>query len=844
MAEKIIINTASSIEVTKNKFMNLFKRCVIKQKKFSEYIDTSRMKSEYGKFKNAYYEIDKIEHYELSENDVKGILPRNPDNPALIDETILLAVLNDHSLIYKHASEEDINALLKLKRTQLIQAYDEPNSYYRMIMGIPEIEDKDEFYIKFNSTEVGVLPPIIDRENMKAVVYYGVSGELPGVDSSKAIHTMSKYELGYLYDDGILTELYKAFPDKKYINYLHRRCNLFEARDGHQFDIIKMGSIDNFKIMDSFKNNYNRNKFIFIRRHHNEFYQNFTEYYEQMMLMILIWATMIDVIRDLHLGPDINFFSEEDIKAVFADNSVELYDELPLSIKSEIANNINILIKTAGTDRVLVNLSKIFNVNNIYNYVLQKYQTKHGPKLRAIPVPVNDKKNLKKYLTQPDIGISLKELTEDDPTWVDKPTSTGDKNYVFTNNEFLYKNIETRLLEKDFSYIYTKYVTLDNVIVMSQLTLDMSMFFNYMKRYDEISGLNNPTGSFVQIRHQLAGTWTTLFDLYCYLCACTLTKWKFSDDIPKHAAEVAYVIGLNDKLSFKTEEFPNIYDDIDLIDLIHLFEREFAGMGNMANGAYKEYSDFKYIIRDWLTYNKDPLSSKKTFYNFINAFYKDRKLIADLNKIIRTTYDKSTYYLAKRILNLCTTLESQDSVYGGFDTYSELLKFKNITLYKRFAKLKNNEEEIYYSEFDSEISYVLMLFGNLIDSLNNDDFSETFKFFEDIRDTEYAEIKNILGKLITYFSSLTVTVKDPTLIYELGDVLDSFRPREDMKYEIDNYRQSQFDSPGESLIFERNNPPINEQIIIKEELIWWLHKGFEYTTENTTKREVRKWMKE
>jgi hypothetical protein len=238
------------------------------------------------------------------------------------------------------------------------------------------------------------------------------------------------------------------------------------------------------------------------------------------MLMILIWATMIDVIRDLHLGPDINFFSEEDIKAVFADNSVELFDELPLSIKSEIANNINILIKTAGTDRVLVNLSKIFNVNNIYNYVLQKYQTKHGPKLRAIPVPVNDKKNLKKYLTQPDIGISLKELTEDDPTWVDKPTSTGDKNYVFTNNEFLYKNIETRLLEKDFSYIYTKYVTLDNVIVMSQLTLDMSMFFNYMKRYDEISGLNNPTGSFVQIKHQLAGTWTTLFDLYCYLCTC------------------------------------------------------------------------------------------------------------------------------------------------------------------------------------------------------------------------------------------------------------------------------------------------------------------------------------
>ena len=108
---------------------------------------------------------------------------------------------------------------------------------------------------------------------------------------------------------------------------------------------------------------------------------------------------------------------------------------------------------------------------------------------------------------------------------------------------------------------------------------------------------------------------------------------------------------------------------------------------------------------------------------------------------------------------------------------------------------------------------------------------------------KFTEIKNILGKLITYFSSLTVTVKDPTLIYELGDVLDSFRPREDMKYEIDNYRQSQFDNPGESLIFERNNPPINEQIVIKEELIWWLHKGFEYTTENTTKRVVMKWLK-
>ena len=787
MSKTITIDTEGMINKTKQSIKELFKKSIFKQKIYSEYFDTQKMKYAYYKYRNAYYNSDKIEYHDIELEDLEGfiVILNNSDNTS--------AVLADSSTIYNYISTDEVEVVLSRIRKRIVDSYVETNVYYRMIMGLRPLDDLDNIFVRDVTTK-----------------------NYSSVDVTKPIHTMTDEELEVIYDDGVLDKLYAMYPNKKYIHYLHRRCTLFEARDAGPYEIVKLGVITGIDIMDSFRTNYNKNRFIFIRRHNNEFYQNYTEYYEQMMLLMLVWTTMMDVIRDKHNGPEIDYFNQEDVAAVFGDYGVELYSDLPTAIRSDIAANMNVLMRTAGTNNVLVNLSRIFNINNIYNYVIQKVYTKSGPELRCRAIPVNDTKNIKRYLNSDDNYITFQELVAGDPTWRDKPSSAGDPNISIQNNEYMYKGIYERLMEKDFSYIYTKYVTLDNVLNVSQMTLDMSLFFRYMQEYDNISNL--------QMRHQLSGSWASLFELYCYLCALNSRKWHFSDDIPSSSKEIAYVIGLHDKFSFGSiDEVPNLYDGIDVIDLIHAFEQELTGMDVVDEGI----AEYRYILREWLSYNEVPGDSEKTFFNFINTFHTDRKLIVQLREIMKITYDQTLYSTVKRIFELCTTMERKKEIYGTYTSYSGLLQDANETLYNRLMTLSDLPEDIYVEEFDAEIAYVLTLFKGTIEKLKDDEITNSFSFLEDIRDSTFGELKNVLGKLINYFSAMSITTKDPIVIYELGDELDTFKPREVLNYTYDKFTQSEAISNFDKLRYSMKAPTIKEKISIRESLSIFNSSGVE-----------------
>lgn len=731
--------------------------------------DTSRKL--YHKYKNAVEKTDKIEYHDLLSVDFTG-------TNLVLEENIEAKreCLADPKKVYSFLDEIELEQMLTNIRTRVINTYVEKNPYYRILMGLPSLVDS---------------------------VYLYVGSEYSSqIDITKPIHEMNESEIKILYDAGVLTELAETYPTKQYIGYLHRKVDLITARDADDFTILKMPHIEGEEhICDYFLEAYNNHLDNFIRRHINIFYQRTTDYYESIVCMILLWATRMDTIREMSTGIDYDYYDDYDLAAIFQDYSIKMNDLVPRELRIDIAKNINLLVRNRGTNEVMKNLSDIFGLSNIYNYVIHKVYNNFGEsQIRCHAVPVGDMKNTRKYLMREYGFISYGKLVENDRTWTDRALSnmsTKEMRKLEEGQEYV--NIYDKLMQKDFSYIHSKYIAIDNIIDMGQTSLDFSLFFNYMLEY---SGIYNT----VFVHHRYSNAKINILNMYVYLCALMSTKYKFVDTIASNASEVKYILALNDKINFRAVPYDRGVSNtvtVEIMDLVELFEVNFAGT---------EYAN---ILANWLSFNPTG-----TFEEFIDVFCHDRKLVYAFKQIMRETYDHEQYNVAKIAYDYSTRVAAKTSVFGNVVTYSDYLKNTAPKLHEYFISLKENTTEDKWSEvFANEITYCLSIFRDLIDSLDNVFYKDSFNFIEDLRDTQINELKNVLSYLVQYFSSMTMTVRDPNFKYELGDIDDHYLAREEQFKARSDKRSNDFEHAEERLFLYRKRNIDDERFVIKERVM-------------------------
>ena len=901
---------------------SIFKKTTIKRGYLADSLDTTAIRSSYAKYRNAMRENDAIEYHSLVSSDFANT------DLSLNTEAIIVC-LKDSSAVYNYLNEEQCAVVLSNIRDRITSKYVEKNAYYRILCGLPDLQD--------------TLPIYVDSINEDIC------------DITKPIHTMTDTELKSLYTRGVLTELAEKYPNLLYIPYLHRRSDIITAREAEDFEIIVQGTDDNEpELTDLFFNHYNKNRNTFIQRHVNAFYQRSTDYYESLMAMILMWATRIDIIREVHANVDIDYYDDYDLAYIFQDYSLSIDSSISKDIRADIAKNINLLVRNRGTNDVLQNLADIFNIKNIYNYVIQKLYVNGEPTLRCHAVPVSDMHNMSKYLTREYGFITYGKLVENDDAWIDKQVSSKSTTEIESAEADEYKSTYERLLNTDFSYIHSKYISVDNMINMSQMSMDFSLFFNYL--------LSKTTLHTLTVHHRLSDSNITLLQVYAYLCSLLSMKYKFKDNIVSNSSELRYVLGLNDTYTTTSEfmrydtrtytviewvdkeviTYPETDDDpvtvitnspvttisdnngyvtsetyqeqttstvdggdttivineaqvvtssmdgyissevynstittdtssadtahlvtynldgyissevyneaavsedvddeesgtgdpiitiikvpvektivetdwhqytisdVDIYDLLRLFEGHFSG------------TEYMYILQTWITMNPTG-----TFEDFIDTFCNDRKLIYVLKEILRETYDEGQYHIAQTVLHFMTRMNAKTSVYGNITTYSEYLKDTTPTLYTYYQNMMRDLSEDNWSQvFSDEIVYVLKLISTLIEELDNDFYTNTFSFIEDVRDTQMNELKSVLSYLVSYFTSMSVTVKDSEFQYELGDEEDSLLAKEGMFKTRSDRKLNKFSELEEQLIIKRNKA-FSETFSIREYLAIKINK--------------------
>lgn len=928
-----------NFERTENLLTEIFNKLVIKRGFLADSFDSELNLKNYYKYKNAVEKNDKIEFHELYASDFA--------NTNLALETMSTErrlCIATPAKVYTMLPEAQQLIVLENIRARIINNYTESNPYYRIICGLPPIGE--------------------------SIFFYADESYKDYVDITKPLHLMSDSDLLKLYDLGFLQKLSEKYPNMQYINYLHRRPSIIEARDAADFSIIRMAEIKGADdICDMFQETYQKNMMTFIRRHHNMFYQKSTDYYESLICMILIWATRIDVLRQIHAGVDVDYYDDYDLAAIFEDYSLKIDDSISKEIRSDIAKNINLLVRNRGTNEVLKNLSDIFGIKNIYNYIIQKIYVNGEPTIRCHAVPVNDMKNIKKYLSREYGYISYGKLVQNDKTWMDRPLSNKTtKSITEENSEYV--NTYNMLLNKDFSWIHSKYVAVDNIIDMSQMSLDFSMFFNYLLNYSNV--YNN-----IMVEHKIANTKINLIQTYAYLCSLLSSKYHFKDNIAANTSEIKYVLALNDKVNFKeipleklkiktvidnpdpeveyidvyfpaygtvkyyidgkiylsinksyeikrvvkgsiavekayltedqyiqtlnyindklstailnsplikeiwvpltpkevitytsqtnyiddkistgvqasveykyleTKETETIYETLNnyiddkISTSVVAYEKEIVpedpgtggntggGTGTGSHKVFEVYVDitdllrlfecnfsgtsYMYILNNWISFNPDG-----TFEEFIDTFCGDRNLIFTFKNIMRETVDIGQYNTAKIAYEYATRLAAKTNLYGTNTTYSDFLKNTSPLLYSYYVGLLKTDEDKWSEVFSDEIVYVLSLLRELIDSLDNENYKEVFNFLEDIRDTQINELKNVLSYLVGYFTSMTVTIRDPEFKYELGDETDNYSIKDEMKKTMSDRKLNMFNETYDSLSIQRSKVIPKEMFVIRE----------------------------
>lgn len=927
---------------------NIFKKTTIKRAYLADSLDTAAMRSSYAKYRNSMNDDDLIEYHSLVVSDFA-----NTD--LSLNNEAIIACLKDSKAVYNYLDETQCAVVLSNIRTRITSQYVEKNTYYRIICGLPDLQDNLPIYVTEADKDI--------------------------CDITKPIHTMTDTELKALYTRGTLTTLAEKYPNLMYIPYLHRRANLITAREASDFDIIVQGVDENeLEITDTFFNHYNKNKNTFLQRHLNTFYQRTTDYYESLMTMILVWSTRIDTIREVHANIDIDYYDDYDLAYIFQDYSLTIDDSISTEIRADIAKNINLLVRNRGTNEVLQNLADIFNIKNIYNYVIQKLYVNGEPTLRCHAVPVKDMGNMSKYLTREYGFITYGKLVENDDSWGDKQISNKTTTQMEQAETDEYRSTYERLLSTDFSYIHSKYISVDNIINMSQMSMDFSLFFNYLLSKTAVHTLT--------VHHRLSDTHLTLVQVYAYLCSLLSMKYKFKDNMVANSSELSYILGLNDTytttsefmrydtISYEVTEYedkevitypenPNpttktiivpktvntsvdgyvssevfgqskevpitstikvdtpqavssslngyvssevfnqvttvdasettsqdtpqtvnssvdgyvtsevfnqtvtvgassttyavntsvdgyvssevftkapettttdpgtttgdpiitiikvpvvktkyetawhkyIISEVEINDVLRLFEGHFSG------------TDYMYLLQNWIS-----LNPAGTFEDFIDTFCNDRKIIYILKDILRETHDAGQYHVAQTIIHYMTRMKAKTSVYGNITTYSEYLKDTSPTLYAYYQDMITDLNENKWSQtFSDEIVYVLNLITKLIAELDNDYYTSVFSFIEDVRDTQINELKSVLSYLVSYFTSMSVTVKDPSFKYELGDEEDSLLAKEGMFKTFSDRKLNGFNETTEQLIVKRKKS-FGESFMFREYLAIKINK--------------------
>ena len=673
----------------------------IKESKEAERYETADSERYATQYLNAYFNRDSFNSYQYTQQEIyaAGIT-----DPVMVD--------------YYYYHQQEIpeiyqTALVENRRNDILTNYVEPNTYYRMFLGLPPINEE----------------PLT-------------------VSNGKYVTDLTDSELLYYYQDEI-PRLRELYPDAKYLDYLgYNQIPLDITRPAPNFYILKYDKSIFDETLNKIFIDYYYESLVYVERviyHDALAYQ---KYYDKFMIILLLLMTAQKFIaRHLTLMSNRELFDLESLRNMFYSYGLPFYEDIPIKYQRRIIKNINTLLQYKGTDRIIIDIINLFGFNNseIVRYYLVKFH-KYEPgsnepvidfenpenmyELSFVPVPISDP-NISKGLDQPLRHIPYDEMVSDDPFW-GEPDEDGD----------IDESLKQKILTAEFNYINTKYIGINTMIDMSKILFESCYFFNILNtlqsesKLDQIRFINyqfHPSGQYIKVFDLITALWVLMFryfgyddtiiytptaigSIYGFDFNKSLTELQtrvehYSRIIMQNGLVVPYDIsGLNDTL--RAIETPNTIEYKS--DVIHLFS---------------ENRDFAYYLQDRMM-NTDDYQE----YKALNEIYKYNMY----SRAIQNLYDTGENHV--------------------YSTYTDYLRTHDPELLSYIEQHMGSRDEI-----KNTIEYILY---NMEIYFSSNEFEQLFMGLAEINGNI---IREYLMRYIRLFKAYTVEIKDMRVLYFFGD---------------------------------------------------------------------------
>ena len=355
----------------------------------------------------------------------------------------------------------DRDRLVSFATEYFMEHYEERNDYYRMLCGLPPY-GTDEYNVYIDKS---YFPLNFKKE----------------VDFSKPIHLFDPSIIGVLQSNGAMDRIIEEHRGFHY-SYLRfigdKAIDLYTARKAGKYDILYMPSVESL-VEDRFKELYTVNRDIYLKRTYSKAYAYDSEYYEQMMILMILAQTFNDMIVDVpewYIRRDI--FDIRSVQYFLESYGVAFFKEIPLKYQIRIVKNLNKLIKYKSSNKNFEDILEIFALKNtsIYKYYLyKKHITDAGGNY------VSGAFDYEKYdleFVQAKINESYDDYIKDqiyrtpydDITYQDK----------YWDGEDTHQYIKDQHLARDFTIEGTKYMSIEYLISMTDYQFQMQFFLGLL----------------------------------------------------------------------------------------------------------------------------------------------------------------------------------------------------------------------------------------------------------------------------------------------------------------------------------------------------------------------------
>ena len=382
--------------------------------------------------------------------------------------------------------EEFRSKLLTLRRERELNEYVETNNYYRMLIGLPDLDDKDYIYIpedlcnKFNIPKDMTVHEVADK--------------------------MGNYYITLLNSVGYFDELLEKYPEKEYLKHVGKnRITLSYARQSKNFAIL---SLDQEGIMEStyreFIRSYEKARIYFMSTIYTYEFRGVVPYYDNFIaLCIFIMAIQQVSVRSIKNAVEREFYDEYMVKLLYETYGLPYFSKIDQETQKQICQNINLLIQNKATNKVILDIASLlgFTDISIYQYYLIKEQVfdENGRPVIKKKKQVNTTtgkeeevydweamrnvyfqkvnlkdQNIKEALTDPVNRVEYSEVTYYDPFWWEDDelhSEIWEESYNYLETKYLGATIPYRMTELVFQSVILLRMIMDKKSELSDITL-------------------------------------------------------------------------------------------------------------------------------------------------------------------------------------------------------------------------------------------------------------------------------------------------------------------------------------------------------------------------------------